>query len=139
VSCARTPPQPQPLVVPRLLPRPLLPVHCSGYRAPSLLPQQKHHRSGKISSSDFRVIQDKASNKVFETLNEGSAAHSHGGHDGRRDLLGSKRREKISHLVEQYVQKVAGQRSTEGAAAGGASAGLGAGLPPPPPLPPMPH
>ncbi|GLI65365.1 hypothetical protein VaNZ11_008915 [Volvox africanus] len=91
---------------------------------------KRHHKAGTISSSDFRLIQEKASNKVFETLSESSTVHVHS--DGRRDLLGSKRREKIGNLVEQYVKKHSAQRS------GGVPAGLigpSPGLPPPPPPP----
>ncbi|GIL55760.1 hypothetical protein Vafri_11284 [Volvox africanus] len=95
---------------------------------------KRHHKAGTISSSDFRLIQEKASNKVFETLSESSTVHVHS--DGRRDLLGSKRREKIGNLVEQYVKKHSAQRL------GGVPTGLvgpSPGLPPPPPPPPPPE
>ncbi|KXZ49573.1 hypothetical protein GPECTOR_20g428 [Gonium pectorale] len=64
---------------------------------------KRHHKSGRITTAGYRLILDKATRKVFETLTPGSL----GGSDSSlKDPLGAKRREKIGKLVEQYVQKM---------------------------------
>ncbi len=95
---------------------------------------QGYHKAGKISSSAFRLILDKASRKVLESLTAAGGGRGVGlAPDGRS--LDVKRKDKIKVLVEQYVKKHGNAAASGGSGAPGASSAGGSMQPQPPPPP----